>query len=539
MPNEAVVKLKFGGSDLNLAKSDTLIAVKPQPGMEKKADAAVRSSTPVQQITNDRLGGFKIVEVNSTSTETNEALDRLRHDPAIATGSHVFHTSDDGVPFVPTGTLFIVFKDGTSQAQQEKLIGEHSLQILEARGDNEFLTRVTSDSPNPVKVAAALQQSNAVEVCEPELATPGKLTAFSVPNGGLLREQWHLHNEGKHRGTTIGFLKGADSRVVAAWQAAQTLGSPLVVVAVIDDAVDLTHPDLSGPGKIVHPWDFTRRTNDPSPNAETGDWHGTACAGVAVGRSGGSGIYGAAPGATLMPVRWGLNLSDGQVEQWFKYVTDRGAWVVSCSWGAQARHFPLSTRQKRAIEKCATQGRGGKGCVVVFAAGNENRNINDPTASSVNGFAIHPNVIAVAASTSMDVKSNYSNFGSEISVCAPSNGAGGWGILTTDVTGTGVVNGVTVDLGYDPGSYTYEFGGTSSACPLVAGICALVLSVNPSLTAADVRSVVTRTARRLNGQKGHTSEHGHGCIDAEAAVNEAASLGGLVAGNGPNLSDAA
>jgi subtilisin family serine protease len=87
------------------------------------------------------------------------------------------------------------------------------------------------------------------------------------------------------------------------------LGNPQVVVAVIDDGFDLTHPDLSENGKIVSPKDFTRNSNNPSPDPLNKDWHGTACAGVAVGSANNSGIVGAAPNCRLMPVRWGSFLT--------------------------------------------------------------------------------------------------------------------------------------------------------------------------------------------------------------------------------------
>ena len=142
-------------------------------------------------------------------------------------------------------------------------------------------------------------------------------------------------------------------------------------------------------------------------------------------------------------------------------------------------------------------GRNGLGCVIVFAAGNSNHDINDPDGGTVDGFATHPDVIAVAACNSRDERSNYSNFGKEISLCAPSSGMGGRGILTSDVRGTFQFHGVTYEAGYEAGDYTRTFGGTSSATPLVAGICALLLSVNPALTAKQVKEILESTARRI------------------------------------------
>lgn len=527
--------IKYGGRALELTQSDTLIGVRPKPGRDADMMAAVsalRNGTP--PVAHGTLGGFEIVEMESSAQDTDKNLDRLRHDTAVAVGTHVFHTSDDGVPFVPTGELFLLFKEGTPDDEKQKLLDDQHLELVEARGADEFIVRTTQESRNPIKVAEALQKAEAVEVAEPELATVGKLSSFMLPTDALLNEQWHLKNTGFHRGTSLFFKKDADARVLDAWELLRSLGSSSVTVAVIDDGFDLAHPDIGGTGKVIHPFDFTRNSNDPSPGA--GDWHGTACAGVAIGSAGGGDIVGAAPNASFIPVRWGRNLADREIENWFGYVTDKGADVVSCSWGAAASVFPLSIRASRAIEKCAKNGRNGKGCVVVFAAGNDNHDING-LPNTLDGFAIHPDVIAVAASNSRDKRSNYSNFGDEIWVAAPSSGAGGAGVLTADVMGQTVVNGTVRHRGYAPGDYTFDFGGTSSACPLVAGVCALILTANPNLSAREVKEIVRDTARRIGGddeydQQGHSREFGYGCINAKEAVERAIALsGGVYAGS--------
>ena len=167
--------------------------------------------------------------------------------------------------------------------------------------------------------------------------------------------------------------------------------------------------------------------------------------------------------------------------------------------------------------------------VVVFAAGNEARDIDRPHEDSVNGFATDPDVIAVAASTSMDERADYSNFGAAVHVCAPSSGIGGSGITTADVTGEfSDTLGFPRRNGYVPGDYNEQFGKTSSACPLVAGVCGLILSVNPGLTALEVREIIKSTARKIGAASdddanGHSKHFGYGCIDAEAAVSKAMS----------------
>jgi subtilisin family serine protease len=518
-------RLKYGQSELYLRKSERYVGLKPMRGQERHFRALTMATFSASQDSAEKLGGFGLFDAEAAGVPMEETLDDLRENTVVDTGTHVFHSSDDDVPWVPTGRIFVAFKKDSERSQVNALLMEQNLQIVDARNPRELIVKVTRASANPVKTADSLQRSSLVEFAEPDLATPGYLYSFALPNDSLLADQWHLRNTGRHRNSEIGFVAGADARVVTAWEAAQTLGSAQVIVAVIDDGFDLEHPDLLGMGKIVAPRDFRGNDEVPSPDLFRREWHGTACAGIAVGNANGTGIVGAAPHARLMPVRWGWDLSDASVEAWFDYVTAQGAWVVSCSWGGRARNFPLSEIKHRAIERCARNGRLGKGCVICFAVGNDGRDINKPAAGSVNGFAIHPDVIAVGASTSLDELSDKTNFGNEISVCAPSSGRGGWGLLTTDVSGQYSRNGVLLEAGYTQGPYYFDFEGTSGANPLVAGICALILSINPDLTAREVKSLIERTARKIGRQdsyddSGHSREFGFGCIDAETAVRE-------------------
>jgi subtilisin family serine protease len=517
------VALRYGEHDLPLTKSTKFLAIKPRAGISPSVLAEMVPQSAMVDVPSSRLGGFQLINADEAGLQVEETLDTLRASEAISTGTHVYHTSDDEVPFVPTGQIYIEFAPEASWEECQDLLEQHGLEIVETRGEREIIAQVTAASLNPIKTANALQGSPQIRVAEPDLGTPGMLHAFTLPTDDRLIDQWHLRNVGTHRGTSLGFLAGADARVIEAWEVAQSAGSPNVVVAIIDDGFDLAHPDLSGTWKIVAPKDFTRNSASPVPDTLLEDWHGTACAGVAVGNADGTGIVGAAPRCRLMPVRWGRDLSDREIENWFGYVREQGAWVVSCSWGAVAKRFVLSTRASRAIERCAREGRDGLGTVICFAAGNENRDINDPLTASINGFAIHPDVIAVAASTSRDKKSHYSNFGERIAICAPSSGAGGWGITTSDVMGQYTRGSQTFEAGYSPGAYTNDFGGTSSACPLVAGICALILSIQPDLTASEVRQLIEGTARKIGDPasydaNGHSILFGHGCVNAVAAV---------------------
>ena len=515
--------IKIGDQTITLRQSDSLIAVKTssEAGAVKLANLTVPSPTSHGR----RLAGFELRQVSAEGKTPRDALAILRQSDTGAQGTEVFHTSDDEVPFVPTGEIFLRFRPETSNAQMEEVLDREQLTIIEVHPANTFMVATTTASTPVIEVASRLQELPIVTVAEPELATFGQLEqVFVLPSDELLREQWHLKNEGFHRNTSVCFKKGADARVIEAWESAASLGRSEVIVAVIDDGFDLNHPDLAVPNKIVAARDFTRHSSHPAPDWHRKDWHGTACAGVAVGAANNGRIAGAAPDCRLMPVRWG-DFEPSAIASWFDWAREKGAWVVSCSWRAAAKVYALPTKIREAIERCAREGRDGKGIVVCFAAGNDSQDINTSPAY-LNGFAIHPDVIAVAASTSRDQRAHYSNFGNEISVCAPSGGAGGCSITTADVSGTFTVDDVTYEMGYAPGTVTHNFSGTSSACPLVAGICALVLSVNPNLTAVEVRDIIQRTARRIGApdsydSRGHSRYFGYGCVNALDAVKEA------------------
>ncbi|MEZ4883703.1 MAG: S8 family serine peptidase [Chitinophagales bacterium] len=519
---------RYGYSTLSVSKSNRFIAVSKRDDTPLTASmpANARSAAPVIKSTTTKLGHFEILEASLPSFESVEnTLNNVRAMPSVNIGTHVFHTTDDGdTPYIPSGQIYIEFTPETQPAIMGVIFEHLHLAILEKRSSHIYITSVTPDSPNPIKVVVALQELEMVKVAEPELLTPIGLSALTLPSDELLKDQWHLQNTGNHGNWGANAFKaGSDAKVVEAWKYMNSLGSSNITVAVIDSGFDLTHPDLRGSGgKVTAPWDFESETPDPTPHL--GDWHGTSVAGVAIGAANGTGIVGAAPNAKFIPIRFAW-ISDSQIEKWFAYAAQNGADVVSNSWGSQDNSFVMSTRMVQAIRKCAIEGRNGKGCVIVFAAGNSARSINSASQpDAVTGFATHPNVITISASNSKDEWSSYSNFGKRISVCAPSNGSGGAGVTTADVTGTIVLpSGSIGHKGYDAGDFTFGFGGTSSACPLVAGVCALILSVKPSLKATQVKEILEKTADKIGDanlydSNGHSVYFGYGRINTLKAV---------------------
>lgn len=155
----------------------------------------------------------------------------------------------------------------------------------------------------------------------------------------------------------------------------------------------------------------------------------------------------------------------------------------------------------------------------------------DPTAiSGVSYPARHPDVIAVGASTDCDRRADWSQFGAELDVVAPSNG--GWNNITTlDATGT---------TGYSDTDFSHIFGGTSAATPLAAGIGALMISANPNLTSTQVRDALRATADKIGTVSyvsGFNTEYGYGRVNARRALDEVAPSIVTVTALGPTASE--
>ncbi len=502
LPAHFAVRLKQG-------KASDEMALESSCGRLKKEVKHVDSATP------EKMEIFTVKEASDLEETTNQ----LRKAPASDVVTHMYAVDDTpGGTVIPTGTMTIQFKPEVKVNEREKIFAEFGLEVVE---DLDFLphgytVRLTDASKvNPLKIAAKLQKRKEIETAEPDLSF--QISFKHEPIDTLYRDQWHL----KNRGDKVGLVEGADVKAEEAWE--YTMGSREITVCVMDDGFDLEHPAFNAPGKIVAPRDFGQEDFDPNP-VYRDDNHGTACAGVAIAEQNGIGVVGLAAGCSFMPIRTSGWLSDQSIVDLFQYAIDNHADVISCSWSASAENFPLSTKMHGIIHKTATQGRSnGKGCVILFAAGNESSPLDEEKDGRIfhQGFALHPDVIAVAASNSLDKRSSYSNYGPELALCAPSNGSPGRGIVTTDRCGL---------KGYSSGDYTYDFGGTSSATPLAAGLAALILSENSDLTSAEVKQIMMETADKIdseNGQyvDGYSPWYGHGRINAQKAVALVASDG--------------
>ncbi|MBF0451639.1 MAG: S8 family serine peptidase [Candidatus Magnetomorum sp.] len=332
----------------------------------------------------------------------------------------------------------------------------------------------------------------------------------------IFPDQWHLSNKGQHGGTP-----DEDVHVLPAWDAG--ISGNGIVIGIVDDGLQHTHPDLSPNYAPDLSYDFNDNDQDPTPFLgnlyATGDPHGTSVAGVAAARENNDTCgVGAAYHARLAGLRLlASEISDADEAQCLSYQRN-AIHIYNNSWGPSdgggiEGPGPLALA---ALIDNIEKGRNGLGNIYVFAAGNglqASDNVN------YDGYANQRFVIAVSAVDQYGYQSYYSEPGACILVCAPSEGSR-VGIYTTDLTG---------QYGYNySGDCTGTFGGTSSAAPLVSGIIALVLEANPNLTWRDVQHVLAKSADKNNpGDPDWTTngaglwvnhKYGFGRIHADHAV---------------------
>jgi len=282
-------------------------------------------------------------------------------------------------------------------------------------------------------------------------------------NDSLFSSEWHL----------------AKIQAPSAWDV--TTGTSSVIVAVVDTGVNASHPDLAGK-VLTTGWDFV--ANDSNATDENG--HGTAVAGtIAPDANNHLGVVGVAWANPILPVRV-LDASGAgnysTIAQGIIWAADHGARIINLSLGGTAS----STTLQNAITYA-----WNKQCIVVAAAGNNGNSVPVyPAACS--------NVVSVAATNASDTRTSWSNYGSYIDVCAP-----GENIVTLD------------------GSNSYaSWSGTSFSSPVTSGVLALMASVNPKLTNAQLVDLLLKNCDDL-GTSGADIYYGNGRVNALRAVTAA------------------
>jgi subtilisin family serine protease len=292
------------------------------------------------------------------------------------------------------------------------------------------------------------------------------------------------------------------------------VGRSTVTIAVVDDAVDTRHHEFSG--RLAGQWDAATGLQSSVPQG----WepHGTKVAGLAL--AGGDTVTGVAPKALLLGVRvpaLSAFVGDRTEAAGIRWAADHGADVICCAWSPpkptpDSGRLPEHTRA--ALDWAVTNGRRGKGCVVVFSSGNDGSDI------ALNGYASHPDVMTVGACNCHGKRPAYSGWGKALWCVVPSNDP-------RDPVGAGMTYSTTTPIGsFLLGNtfYTNDFGFTSAACAIAAGVCAQILAVNPDLTWRGVREVVAQSCHKIDVEgesyddRGHSPFYGFGRLDPALAV---------------------
>ena len=306
---------------------------------------------------------------------------------------------------------------------------------------------------NVLECVNGLWDSGKFAASEPDLCADNLMC--SVPSDPLFNQQWGLYNSHNTE---------KDINITPIWTTPRWnhITGKNIKIAIIDTGVDTLHIDLLSNIDSL-------RYDTETGNSQTvlyGD-HGTHCAGIAAAiKDNNIQIAGVAPEAKIVSISKSSSMyqNSQNLANGITWASDHGVDIISCSWGSY-----YSTAINDAIQYAFTNGRHGKGCVVVFATGND----------SVNSVSYPANcndlILAVGAIDSTGVRAPFSNYGTKLDLVAP-----GVHILSTI-----------------PNNSTDRKDGTSMACPHVAGVAALILQRNSELTVSQVNSIICSNAKRI------------------------------------------
>ena len=419
------------------------------------------------------------IELESFAGEFAERKQQLKNQLPYLVKIEPVLVYTDGVKQIATGEINMKVKDGYNISE---IMKGYNFEVEPSSITSNFfiVSNKNISTEELFSIVDKLQQDKRVAFAEPNFIRELK----PCTNDSFFTSQWAIKNQGYWGGTM-----GADMKVEPAWDIATGNG---IKVAIIDEGVDLTHPDLQA--NLLTGFDATGNSSNGAPSGN--DAHGTACAGIVAAIANNTiGIAGVAHNCRVIPVRIAYSngfpfgdarrkwiTADTWIANGINWSWQNGADVLSNSWGGGSYSSTIAT----AVTNAVTNGRSGKGCVVLFASGNANGAVSFP--------ATLANVIAVGASSMCDERKSPiscdgelwgGNYGSGLDVMAP-----GVNIYTTDIHGS---------AGYNSGDYRANFNGTSSACPNAAGVIALVLSANPNLTGQQARDILETTCDKVGG----------------------------------------
>ncbi len=531
----------FGDKVPLITKENTLL-VKFADGVDKaKAEEIIK--TGIFSGYKEKWHNDQTVEITMDAKKTTNALRaKLEASNEVYT-CQPFYTLKGGLDMGVSDEVLIRFLPGISGEQKEKLFKSFEVEVIKTTKIYQKLK--VKKWADAIETANRIYESGLVEFSTPSFISYVEFDQI-IPNDTYFNRQITCNNTGQiftdgHSGTS-----DADIDAPEAWGI--TTGCSDIIVAVIDQGVTSNHPDLPNSRQVrLNGSNFgAGDANDPSPTGN--DNHGNACAGViAATMNNNQGIAGIAPECKIMPIRTDNTTMPPDMADAIEFAVDNGADILSNSWSYPSSDQNLHPEIVTAINYALSND-----CVVIFSAGNTANH-----AGNSNGYVRFPanvnisGVVTVGASDRNDNQSNYSPTSSLVDIVAPSHRAYPSGISgetlemwSIDIPGNTGYNPWPADGTHPPATgeilpstgtnnlaYTSRFGGTSHSCPVVAGVAALMLSVNPDLSYTDVFNIITSTANKVGGYtytSGKCNEMGYGRVNAYDAVVKA--LGGPISG---------
>lgn len=379
-----------------------------------------------------------------------------------------------------TNIFYVKLKNSSDKKVLEKFTKDNNVAIISEEHLPLWyaLSCTKYSSGNALELAVLAYESGLFAASDVELYGDAQVDDL-IYNDPLFVSQWNLTD-------TYG-IQIEDTHAIS-------MGNSSIVVAVVDNGIQLDHPDLP----INNSWDATSQTSPAKlymdPETETIEYHGTAMASI-IGAipDNNVDIVGIAPNVSLLPISVDFsNASSVGLARAVRFAADNGARVISNSWSSGGAHQARDEAFEYALNK---------GCVVVQSSGNQTTTVPRYP------YCLYPDVIVVGNMNRSGYRSSSSNYSSYLDIVAP---------------------GTSIPM-LNASSSSLTASGTSPACAHISAIAGLMLSVNPDLTRQEVADIIEKTARKLptytfsttSGRPNGTwnNEVGYGLVDCLAAVS--------------------
>jgi subtilisin family serine protease len=376
------------------------------------------------------------------------------------------------------GNIIINFKDISIK---DKIKNKYNLKEIKHLYDNIYLFN-TKNIEQTLNIANKIYENENVIFSHPNF----KIKIKKRTRDPLYKKSWHLNNNNNNTHIDIEnafkFTKGANAKI-----------------GVCDDGIDKYHEDLIGNIALALSSDMKHSSiiNYLKP-------HGTQVSGVMSAKENDKGSVGVSPQSKLYFIEYGTSNSGVDyinINEIFNYLDSLGVSVIVNSWGTyNATDYFYSF-----IRRLAIKGRKGKGLIIIFASGNDGYDYDKDISlvdESESDF-----VLSVSATNEKGELSDFSNYGKSIDISAPGGNANkDIGIITTAIF-----------------SRYISMLGTSASAPIVGGLVALALDINPDLTRNELLNILDKSSLKIGDTpyiNGKNKKFGYGLINAGNLVKE-------------------